>query len=412
MSICASGTSQPKPGTPTSVHVDAAYAKSLLPAALAYLYDYLPFMHGLEIGNVATFCAADPPIIAALPTAQQIAEFISGSNLSSYLNVNTFLQNLTKTYLWYGLCQCSDITSPALPSTPANPGNLIAINPPNYVAPPASTCDHYASPEVGPLSNSSDTALINSDGLFAIRPLPVGATSLIFTAKNIAAGATPGSYEFLLRAYTGLTAATEVGTGAVIGSDSIWNRIVASGATATWTVPVINTWAGITLEVGRHTAGQISNHAQATMDVYCNNGQPGRPLAPCCPPDPVAAGLLTQILQAVTLIQRQSVPFSYIAGTAHTALSGSGTIAISGLLGAKIAITTLPSQLGQAGTLPVEIFDAGFITFSTPDGYPQSYRIEHNPHLLLPARCSAYTQLNYDLHPGVVATITEIVREP
>lgn len=114
----------------------------------------------------------------------------------------------------------------------------------------------------------------------------------------------------------------------------------------------------------------------------------------------------------VTLIQRQSVPFAYVPSTAHVGLSGAGTLAISGLLGAKIAVTTLPSALGRQSTTPEEIFDAGFITFGTPDGYPSSFRLEHNPQLILPARCSAFTQLAYDLHPGVVITITELRREP
>jgi len=61
---------------------------------------------------------------------------------------------------------------------------------------------------------------------------------------------------------------------------------------------------------------------------------------------------------------------------------------------------------------PDEHFDLGFLTFGTPDGYPTSIRIDHNPQLALPARCGAYTDLAYTLHPGVVATITELRREP
>lgn len=114
----------------------------------------------------------------------------------------------------------------------------------------------------------------------------------------------------------------------------------------------------------------------------------------------------------VTLIQRQSVPFAYVPSTAHAGLSGAGTLSISGLLGVKIAVTTLPGAIGRKSTTPEEIFDAGFITFGTPDGYPSSYRLEHHPQLILPARCSAFTQLAYDLHPGVVITITELLREP
>jgi hypothetical protein len=121
---------------------------------------------------------------------------------------------------------------------------------------------------------------------------------------------------------------------------------------------------------------------------------------------------IDQILGLVTLIQRQSVPFAYVPGTVHTGLSGAGTLSVQGLIGAKVAFTTLPSELGRVGTSPVELFDAGFITWGTADGYAQSEHLEHSPQLSLPARCSAFTSLAYDLHPGVVVTITELVREP
>jgi len=114
----------------------------------------------------------------------------------------------------------------------------------------------------------------------------------------------------------------------------------------------------------------------------------------------------------VTLIQRQAVPFAYVASTAHSGLSGAGSLSISGLLGIKVAVTTLPAQLGSQGTSPAEYFDMGWLTFGTLDGYPQSYRLERSAQILLPNLCSAFTSLDYDLHPGVVVTITELLREP
>ena len=98
--------------------------------------------------------------------------------------------------------------------------------------------------------------------------------------------------------------------------------------------------------------------------------------------------------------------------TAHTGLSGAGALSISGLLGVKINVSTLPAPIGREGTSPTEYFDMGWITFGTPDGYPQSYRLEREDQLILPARCSAFTELAYDLRPSVVITVTELVREP
>jgi hypothetical protein len=121
---------------------------------------------------------------------------------------------------------------------------------------------------------------------------------------------------------------------------------------------------------------------------------------------------LDVIQQLLTLIQRQAVPFAYVSKTVHSGLSGAGSISVQGLLGVKLECTTIPSSLGVAGTSPAEHFDLGWITWGTADGYPQSVRIEHSPQLSLPARASAFTSIAYDLHPGVVATITELQREP
>lgn len=361
--------------------------------------------------DLTTMCTTDPPALVTMTGADMLDLVAGPAGGVPYLNAVAKFYNFVKYWAWFQFCECSAVATPAPAAPPAAPANLPNVAPPIPLL-TAGPCDHYASPEVGPLSNTSNTGLVNAPGLFNLHPLPIGATSLVFTVKNIATGATPGPYSFLLRAYTTLNPASEVSVGAAFGVDSVYNRIVASGGTATYTVPVVGTWSAITLEVGRETSGQISNHAQATMDVYCNGAKPGQTVTPCCPPDPVQQGLLTQILQAVTLIQRQAVPFAYLPSTVHAGLSGTGTLSIQGLIGASISITTLPSQLGRAGTTPLEIFDAGFVTFGTADGYPTSYRLEHNPQLLLPARCSAYTDLAYDLHPGVVITITELVREP
>jgi hypothetical protein len=114
----------------------------------------------------------------------------------------------------------------------------------------------------------------------------------------------------------------------------------------------------------------------------------------------------------VTLIQRQIVPFAYVTGTSHAGLTGTGSFGISGLLGVKVALTSDPTSLGVRAGTPAELFDRGFVTLGTPDGYPSDYRLEHNPTIILPPRCSAFTTLGYTLHPGVTATITELVREP
>jgi hypothetical protein len=160
------------------------------------------------------------------------------------------------------------------------------------------------------------------------------------------------------------------------------------------------------------TNGTISTDTfDLDLNITCGGGC-GSLAAPCCPPDPVLMGLVARLVNAVDLIQRQSVPFGYVPGTVHAGLTGSNVLAVQGLIGAKVDVTTLPAHFGVAAGTPAEHFDLGWLTWGTADGYPQSERIEHNPQLSLPARAGAFTDLAYNLAAGVVATITELKREP
>jgi len=176
-------------------------------------------------------------------------------------------------------------------------------------------------------------------------------------------------------------------------------------------VPLLPACEQVTTLLTVNAAGASSESVHRTIELFCG-AAPGSAVQPCCPPDPFTQGMLDQILSLVTLIQRQAVPFAYVASTAHAGISGAGSFSIPALLGVKVGWTTTPSELGVEGTSPETVFDAGWITFGTTDGYPTSVRLEHSPQIIMPARCSAYTELAYDLHPGVVVTITELVREP
>jgi len=418
LSICTSGSSTTKPGVPAAVYVDSSYAQSLLPPALAFLYPYLPFMHGLEIGDVSAFCTVDPPLIAAIPSAADIAAFISGSNLSSALNVNTFLQNLTKTYLWYGLCQCSDATSPALPSAPSDPGGLIAVNPGPYVTLPTNSTPCQTA------SGADTRSLPVAGGYGAVDLIGTGSGAGSFAGNGLLAPAGINTYRFTFTNTPGPTN-TDVlkfsvsgAKGSVVGVAGVGANLpamftqvsVASGATATVDVVADPLITRLYLNATFTAHPNTTNVASFTMEAFCGSA-PLSGTRACCPPDSISTGMLNSILNLVTLIQRQAVPFAYVPSTVHAGLSGAGVLSISGLIGVKVAVTTIPSPLGRAGTSPTEYFDMGYVTFGHPDGYPGSYRLERENQLILPPRCGLYTDLAYDLHPGVVATITELLRE-
>lgn len=396
MAVC-SGTSQVKAGVAPAVIVDNAYIKNLLPAALSWLYDYLPFMHGLSIGDTSAFCSVDPPTFT-VPSTDDLANFLIGGPIGATQTVSTFLQNLTRAYLWYQLCECSS-GSPTPLTPPTKPTGLPAVNPFPYVTPNTGTpCRQvsFAFHFAGPPTGGADFTL-TPFALSDVKP-----TLLRWTQTEQQNGfslASRSNWWFTTDGTDPMTSGTRTAH-QFSPKDSFFDFTIPSGATTFRLVDVTSVAGGFSIDV----TGQL--------DFYCGGQLPNAATTPCCPPDPLVTGYLQQILDLATLLQRQLVPFSYVTGATHTGLSGAGALSISGLLGVKVAVTTLPTSYGVAGTSPPEHFDLGFLTFGTPDGFPSAYRLTRNPQFLAPPRCSVYTDLDYDLAPGVVVTITELEREP
>lgn len=148
------------------------------------------------------------------------------------------------------------------------------------------------------------------------------------------------------------------------------------------------------------------------LDVYCGGQTPGSSAQPCCPPDTATQSYLDAILALTTLIQRQTAPFAYIAGTTHTALTGNGTISVQGLLGAKINPTTIPGYAGVAIGDPDTLWLDSWINWGNGDGWTAREFLRSAPHISLPAAAGQFTTIGYSLAPGLVVDITELQREP
>jgi hypothetical protein len=144
--------------------------------------------------------------------------------------------------------------------------------------------------------------------------------------------------------------------------------------------------------------------------LYCNGNVPGQTQQPC-QPDPWSLATLQAILDLVTIIQRQHVPFAYIASTAHSGISGNGQFAVSGLVGLAVNITTLPSRVGGISGDPTQIWDVGWINTGTADGWGPRHFISANPFLLQPVSGDV-TLVGYSIPEDVVVSIVELVREP
>lgn len=395
MPFCSSGTSGPKPGVVTSIIVDQNYVKSLLPPVLQWLYPYLPWMEGLAIGDVSAFCAADPPSFT-MPTPLEFLNFVTGGPLNDYLTVNAFLQNLTRYYLWFQLCQCNSVATPA-PTNPSQPANMPGF--PGTGSVYGDPCFTY---------NFSHTFQAVGDTTDPMIAIPSGVTyATLDTVFDTVDDPYPDRYAVNAVLYSASGGA--ISPGLTYGG---WNTshmsfthnesAVGAGAAQLQMAYVVSTHS---LPVPRSMTG--------TLRLYCGTsptGGGGVVEAPC-PPDPRTLATLNEILRLLTLVQRQAVPFAYVRGASHTGLTGHGHINVQGLIGCIVEITSFGTNVGSVDGDPLTYFNAGWFNWGDADGYKPRQFINASPQVSFPAAAGQFTRIGYSLEPSVTATITELVRE-
>jgi hypothetical protein len=150
-----------------------------------------------------------------------------------------------------------------------------------------------------------------------------------------------------------------------------------------------------------------------TIEYFCTAGTNvgGEAPACCTASDPVTQQTLQNILDMVTLLQRQTAPFAYVTGTAHSGLTGTGTVAVQGILGLLLNIS-IPARSGLEVGTPDTSFDVGWINFGTADGYTDRVFLRSDSQLVYPPVPGQYTIVGYTLQPSVSMTLTELRREP
>lgn len=396
-------------GNPSTFKPEFGPTAYVAPAALGALLNNVPITWAVPLAaylggvtyDLANFCTTDPPADPVI-TATDVIEFLNFANPILHHQGALRIQQMIDRWAWYQMCQCTVVTTPAQPTPPSAPSGLPVLVPP--ISPsPVVACQSFAHGPSATATGGANTYFVGGPtaDLAGSIPIPVGASTFRAAYTRTTAGAVHHNIQFITRFFSA--------AGATLGGD---NTTVTSATTITKTLAVPAGSAAVQVVVSDLIASPDGTDlGTVQLDIYCG-GSPNQPQTPCCPPDPIATGMLTQILEYVKLLQRQIAPFAYVTGATHTALSGAGTIAIQGLLGVKVHVTTLPTPIGREGTSPTEYFDMGFLTFGTADGYPHSVRLERETQFVLPARCSAFTVLAYDLHAGVVVDITELEREP
>ncbi len=400
--VCSGAGMVPKPGVDTSIVVTPAYIQSLLPPILQPLYPFLPYIQAITIGDVTSFCAGGPPTWEDA-SASDFLDLVSGGLIGQAVVAQKFIESVVKAYLWYSLCKCNDGSTPDTTTPPTLP-DLPAINPPNVVTPPLATaCATYVS-DVLPIDAPGEgrSCLLGcgdpTQGVEYL-PMPVGATRLDWQVEQLPNGADHANQQ------------ARIVVRKVDGTFRSAFPVVASGATATGTITVAATDTGWYIDTAPETVAPTTDNVRATATWYCAAG-PGQTVSPCCPPDEIATGLLSQILDMVTLIQRQAVPFAFIDGAEHTGLTGTGHIDVQGLLGARLTVTAIPDRVGRLGSDPEFLYDLGSISWGSSAGHSPREVIHTSPQLSFPRAAAQYTRITYSLLPDVVVTLRELVREP
>lgn len=398
--VCNGAASTTKPGVPAGVVVDQQFVQSLLPPALAFLYPYLPYMHGLQIGDTTAFCAADPPTFS-LPTPAQFLDFLAAGNLSNLSLVNTFLQNITKAYLWQSLCKCVDNSVPNAVVPPANPGNLPALNPSPYVAlPPGVNCfqQHNLSPFVLPINQG---AVSDNIPLYQYAPTAVRLTASTVTTVN------PGRTCAVQWKFTDETFVTNIKTYCqAMGVNSTFSQVVPvpAGSTELSVSIIDDPTCGNAASVGSGTTTLTFN-----SELFC--GQPPGAQHACCPPDPLLDGKINAILALLTTVQRYKLPFAYINGPTHSGVSGTGATVISRLIGVLLTVTAQPATKRTSLGNPSYIYDLGWVSVSDADGMIEEKRLTRTNLLWFPQLGELATSFNYFLQSGVTINWTELQPE-
>lgn len=389
---------------PSGSRMQAGFAPFVYigPAALGALMTEIPIPWAVPLAaalgaltyDLSTFCVTDPPDDPGLDAADIIG-FLSVGNPALHHAAALRVQQLFDRYMWYRLCECVDYGPVTPPADPGEPTDMPQINPPfvgyPQLIPPCLSQGLVNVPTDSTHSLVSANLLMGGLNVTAIRAVVV---------RTILAGAGD-------TARIDVTQSSSVGTYVALRTDS---QTIGPTGTADITVPPYP-GADHVIVTCNHVSGSGTSNNASNLYFFCNGELPNTPVQPCCPPDPEVAQGIARILETVLLIQRQAVPFGYVYGANHADLTGHGSISVADLIGVSVDVTTLPNSIGAADGTPVELFDVGFVTLGTSDGYEHSRRIDHDGTLFLPYAAGAFTLVGYTLAPGVTVAIRELVRE-
>jgi hypothetical protein len=387
MAECPSG-GVPKAGTPAWLVVAATALEVLVTRRFPWLG---PFLAALPVLSVDTtdFCA-DGPVDMPTWTASDLGQLVTGGS------VDKLLQTI-RHVAWYEFCECNAPDPPLTPPFVGPPADI------PYVAPnPVGQCDQFHG-EVSSVNTLFFGSLSLGNVITGGRPLPIGATHQTL-AVQVISNPSDDILDLTLEITYGDPANNAISVRTVTGDPR-------SAPTQFQGVVAIPT--GATQWIGRFTTNSSQSgplHLVADVMTHCG-GPPTALRQPCCPPDPTLVTKVDQLLELVTLIQRQGVPFAYVPALTYSGLSGAGEINFTDpILRLRVDLDTLPGWYGMAEGAPDRLFEIGWVALGTADGFEPPRPITNTP-FLLPVR-GDITRIGYSFGVGIVATITTYSREP
>lgn len=386
MPVCAFG-SELQPGRPSSIHLDSSIIASYMPPDAAWILYLLPFIPAIDL-DLGAFCALEPPADVEF-TADDARALIGTNIFGGAVIAGEKLAQKVHVYLWYFFCQCISASTPAPPSFQTAPTDLPVINPVGS-NPVVGVCDSVGSPQlsVGP---SQFVNLVS-------RRLPAGAQTVTVTMRHHSNGATHGGIAFLTAWYNE--------RGVQVRSEATVNVAIGGTATQTYSVP-----ANAAIVDTSFTSGpsSITDQGSASHSVACGAAALPQP----APLNPQLQATLTNILELVTLIQRQAVPFAYVEKASHLGLTGNGSFAVQGLLAMRAEVQSYPVngpgvEYGNPNRLHID----SWVQWGTSDGVTDRQVLIASNQLIVPPIGGVYTSFHYSLAPGVEVDFVELAREP
>lgn len=152
----------------------------------------------------------------------------------------------------------------------------------------------------------------------------------------------------------------------------------------------------------------VSDHLTFEFQFNCSGTGPLVLNTPCCPPDPSVDIRLRSIQDMLQFLMDQTKP-RYTPGTVHTGITGSGTLAISNLVGVHVDITSgVPTNPQLPGVPPYE-FSVGWMSVSEPNGMLDEKRITRQHQVWLSGVTPYATVFGYYLNPGFTINVTELI---